>query len=389
VGALLAASCSLPWTSSGNQGALIPEIAIASDLPLSGTLGVGATPLSDAIALAIHDQRTIGGFRLTYVPLDDAFIGTFSADKTEQNVRLMINDSRVLAFVGPYSSGAARIAIPLANKTNLVMISPSNTADCLTSATDPCPLRPTPLNNYFRTAASDSAQASAAARLAVQTLGLTRFAVLDGETDYDKNLADVFASALIASGGAVALRSSYSPYADDYTELLHEARVAKAEAVYVGNPSSTAACRLRAQMASVFPTSAYMIGGDGLAGCGSDAGAGADEHLLAMVSDPQPATDSKVYKEFRAHHIPPVPYAFGAYDCAQIIIDALGRAIQADGGRVPTRKEVLDAVASTHLLGATGLFTFLPTGDPTSPVASVYRVEKGHWVFWQNAPSSP
>jgi branched-chain amino acid transport system substrate-binding protein len=129
--ALLAGSCTVPGTSNGNQNVHLPEIAIASDIPLNGALGLGARPLSDAVALAIHDQGTIGGYRLTYRPFDDSFIGDFNTDKAEQNVKLMINDSRVVALIGPFSSGAARVDVPLGNKTNLVIISPSNTLDCL------------------------------------------------------------------------------------------------------------------------------------------------------------------------------------------------------------------------------------------------------------------
>jgi hypothetical protein len=174
--------------------------------------------------------------------------------------------------------------------------------------------------------------------------------------------------------------------------MLHQALVANAQAVYVGGPAATGACRMRADMASVFPTDTYMVGGDGLAGpsCITDAGAGANDHLLAVVSDSQPPSNSDVYKEFQAHGIPPVPYAFAAYDCAQIVIDAIRRAIQATAGKVPTRLDVLHAVANTRdFVGATGSFTFLPTGDATKPAVSVYRVENGRWTFWQNPPSLP
>ena len=393
LGTLLAASCSMPWTSTPNQSPGTPELAIASDLPLSGILGVGVRPLRDAIALAIHDRGTVGGYRLTYLSLDDALIGTFNSAKAEQNVKLMINDSRVVGVVGPFSSGAAGIAIQLANPANLAMVSPSNTADCLTYNAYHCFDKQVPdVNNYFRIASADSAQASATARFAFQTLHLTRFAVLDDGSFYGRNLAEAFAGALTAIGGTVVLRKPFSATENDHTGLLHDALVAQAQAIYVGGPGETGACRIRAQMPDVFPADAYMLGDDGMAGpsCVADAGLAANDHFLAMVSDSQPPIDSKVYKEFKAHNIPPAPYTFAAYDCAQIIADAIGRAIQANGGKAPTRRQVLDAVASTlDFAGASGSFTFLPTGDATNPSASVYRVQDGRWTFWQNAPSLP
>lgn len=60
--------------------------------------------------------------------------------------------------------------------------------------------------------------------------------------------------------------------------------------------------------------------------------------------------------------------------------------MQANGGKVPSRQEVLNAIASARdFVGASGTFTFLPSGDPTQPALSVYRVQNGHWTFWQNA----
>jgi branched-chain amino acid transport system substrate-binding protein len=105
-----------------------------------------------------------------------------------------------------------------------------------------------------------------------------------------------------------------------------------------------------------------------------------------MVSSSQPASDSKVFQEFRARGIRPTTYVFVAYDCAEIIISAIERAMQANGGKVPSRQQVLNAVASTRdFAGASGTFTFLPSGDPIQPSVSVYRVQTGSWTFWQSA----
>ena len=383
------ASCTpaSPFVPSRNERG--QEIAIASDLPTSGADGLDARPLRDAIDLAIHDRGTVSGFRLIHLPFDDALIGVHDPGKAEQNVKLMIRDSRIVALIGPYNSSIARVEIPLTNQNGLVMVSPSNTWDCLTTSGLPCsPKRTSPVNNYFRTAASDAAQARAAARFAVRKLGVSRFAVLTDGTNYGNDLAEAFSGELMASGGALVFRQSFSANTSDYRPLLHDARNAGAEAVFVGGTVGHGGCRIREAMSGVFPADAYMLGGDGLSNpsCATDAGTGANGHLLVMISDSQPATDSKVFKEFVAHHIRPVQYAFGAYDCAQIVIDAIDRAIQANGGRVPTRSQVLAAVAATRgFRGATATFTFQPDGNPTAPGVSVYRIQNGSWSFWQNA----
>ena len=39
-------------------------------------------------------------------------------------------------------------------------------------------------------------------------------------------------------------------------------------------------------------------------------------------------------------------YRFAAFDCARILIDAIGRAIRQNGGGIPTRTQVVDAILS-------------------------------------------
>jgi branched-chain amino acid transport system substrate-binding protein len=383
--ATLAASCTPASPPPRDHG---PVITVASDLPLSAGAIQDAMPMRAAIALAFNDHGPINGFPLVYQSFDDALVGNFHAFKGEQNVRMMVSRPEILAMIGPYNSPVARLEIPVANEAGLAMISPSNTTVCLTSLAAPCTARASNVNNYFRIAASDSAQASAAASFAMQKLSLTRFAVLTDGSPYGRLLTDAFAAALKANGGSPVFRANFSNNAQDYSPLLREARTAGAEAVFVGGLGGNGACRVRAGMSGVFPSDAYMLSGDFITeyGCTADAGSGANDHLLAMVSASQPAPTNKVFQEFKAHGIRATTYAFAAYDSAQIIIDAIGRAVQANGGKLPSRRQVLDALADTrNFAGVTGTFSFQPNGDAVNPAISVYRVQKGKWSFWQGA----
>jgi branched-chain amino acid transport system substrate-binding protein len=382
--ALAATSCSPTSPPSQNQ---VPAIVIGSDLPTSGFGGLTVVPLRAAIALAIADRGSIDGYRLVYEPYDDTLITSWDPLKGEQNVRIMTRQPQVLAIIGPYNSQVAQREIPVSNQAGLVMISPSNTVDCLTAA-NPCTGPRSMVNSYFRIAATDSAQGSAAAFFASKKLGLKNFAVLTDGSDYGTLLADTFTTALHTNGGVAVFRQTFSNNARDYTALLRSARDAGAEAVFVGGFGFNGVCRVRAGMSGIFPASTYMFAGDNITDdvCPKDAGTGANDQLLAMVSDSEPPPDSTVFKEFRAHGIQPVTYAFGAYDCAQIVIDAIHRAIQASGGKLPTRLQVLDAVATTQdFVGTTGTFTFQPNGDAVNPAVSVYRFHNGAWTFWQSA----
>jgi ABC-type branched-subunit amino acid transport system substrate-binding protein len=116
-----------------------------------------------------------------------------------------------------------------------------------------------------------------------------------------------------------------------------------------------------------------------------DAGAGADDHLVAAVSARQPATVPPALRNLRNTGFVDA-YVFAAYDCAEILVAAIDQAIKQNGGKVPTREQVLAAVAATHdFKGLTGTFSFNANGDATNPAVSLYYVRGGVWTFWQNA----
>jgi branched-chain amino acid transport system substrate-binding protein len=74
----------------------------------------------------------------------------------------------------------------------------------------------------------------------------------------------------------------------------------------------------------------------------------------------------------------------------RILIDAIGRAIDANGGRVPSRSQVIDAVAGTHdFKGTTGTYSFDVNGDATRPPMSIYQVRNGHWAFNRTVEVNP
>ena len=75
-------------------------------------------------------------------------------------------------------------------------------------------------------------------------------------------------------------------------------------------------------------------------------------------------------------------YTFAGYDCAAILIDAIGRAIDANNGSMPTRQQILDQVAKTsNFQGLTGTVTFDKNGDPTHPTLQLQQLKNGAWTF--------
>lgn len=383
---MLVVGCSIGGTTASPSS--VTEIEVASQLPLAGP---GVRDAERAVDAAIAEHRTLHGYRLVHISLDDSLAGSFDRDRALQNAKLMVRSPRILGVVGPWNSASAMLVLPITAQDNLVMISPTTTADCLTARPKAClqgPVAPAIANNFFRIAAHDSAGARAAADLAFRKLGITRLAVITHDDPFGSSEGVAFRSEFELDGGKVVFSSTYSPTDATYAPLLREAHAAGAEAVYMGSASFLGACRVRAAMAGIFSHDAYFISTDGIVDdpCINDAGTTADEHMVATISAREPKAVPADLKELERGHTYDA-YNFAAYDCAEILIAAIDRAIRDHGGKVPTRQQVLEAVAATtNYKGLTGTFSFDASGDAISPAVSFYYVHGGRWTFWQNAP---
>src|SRR5207245_11734097 len=135
----------------------------------------------------------------------------------------------------------------------------------------------------------------------------------------------------------------------------------------------------RSQASGIFAVDTPYMGGDGLetAQCLKDAGTMASG-IYAAVAAPNaeqiPASASiisgfkasfKQKDDFGAYTMP-------AYDCAKILIAAIGRAIKANGGNMPTREAVRAEVAkTTEFVGALGKTSFDANGDSSQQIISI------------------
>jgi branched-chain amino acid transport system substrate-binding protein len=410
VAAVLSLACGGGGGTTGGGGeANKGEIIIGSDLPTSGADASGGLPTQYGAAFAVKQKATVKGFKLTFLGLDDAVNGVHDGQKGVQNVQQMISNTKVLGMVGPLNSNVAKAEIPVANQVPLAMLSPANTNECLTQSFDYCQkengftpqsLRPSGKNNYFRIAAADTFQGPAMADFAIDTLKATKMAVWDDEETFGKGVADNFAKEVTKKSGTVVSRKSYDPKSKaDFKDFLLDAKDKGAQAIYVGATSATKGCIARAQMKGIFTTDIYYLGPDGLGDkqCISDAGDMANDHLYVSqgVADATQNPDAKtVVEAYKKEYPNPqdlAAYTFAAYDCAAILIDAIGRAIDSNGGNMPSRQQVVDAVAKTKDFKAlSGTVTFDKNGDPTQPVLQIQQAKNGDYAFVKQlaAPSA-
>jgi len=394
VAAFIAAACAQTGGSGSEKG----EIIIASDLPTSGADRASGRPPEAGVAYAIQNNATIKGYKITHKPYDDAVNGVHDPQKGAQNFTDMVSNAKVLAVVGPYNSGVSAAAMPIANNAGLVMISPSNTNECLTqdfpyclkeSGFTPAKLRPTGVNNYFRIAAPDTVQGPAMADFAYDTLKLTKIAVWSDNETFGKGVADNFAKRFQSKGGTVVVRQDYdTKTTSDFKPFLQRAKDAGAQGIYAGATSATKGCIPRAQSKGILDVPYLGPDGIGDSQCIKDAGDQATDKMYytnAAADAEQDSANKDLIDSFKKAFPQKDDYGaytFPGYDCAKILLDAIGRAIDTAGGNMPTRKQVLEAVQNTkNLKLSTGTYTFDKNGDPTSATMAFYQLKGADWKF--------
>ena len=385
-------------------GPPLPVIRIGVDLPLKGAEARAAKPALNGIQFYVQQHPSLNGFSIQLTIKDDTAGGVPDPVKGSDNMTAFVQDSGVLAVIGPFDSSVARTEIPVANQAQLAMVSPVTSSPCLTKdvylpaalslshspvtckdAGLPAAsgLRPTGVNNYFRLAPTDELQGPAAADYLFNTLQVLRAAVVSDHEAYGQALADSFSTRFARLGGSVVGRLELDPSADA-TSFLQRMKADGAQAVYYGGVTANRGCVVRSQMAGVFGSgsSAPFAGGDGIAedpACLRDAGA-AFGGIYATVPAIDPvavASANGVVRDFKSAYPSPSdfgPYTVVAYDATAVVYNALDHAIKAAGGHAPKRRNVvLQLATTTSFAGATGTIGFDPAGDATHRVLAVYR----------------
>jgi branched-chain amino acid transport system substrate-binding protein len=392
VAATLGLSLTTLATPSRSSAADAPVIKIGIDLPVSGGDAASGIPTQNGAVLAIEEANAQnllpGGAKFAAYDLDDAVQGAHDPAQGAQNVKTFVADSSVLAMVGPFNSSVAKAEIPIANDAGLAMISASATNPTLTKGDAAKTLRTShpDLITFFRVCTTDDHQGAVGARFATK-FGYKKVFIVDDNETYGKGLADVFEASFKADGGTVLGHEHLTKGQTDFKALLTKIEAMKPDLVFYGGTTVTGGALLRKQMGDSALKSVTYFGGDGI----SDdtflktAGAMADNTYYTVAAPetaklPSAQTFIADYKKRWKDDVG--PYSANAYAAARVEIDAIVKAMKADGGKVPTRAEVLKNVAATKGLATPiGPVSFDANGDITSGILSLYKIANGKAEF--------
>jgi len=381
-------------------------IKIASDLPVSGKDTSSGKPAENGVHLAVDNankNHTIPGYTLVFVPKDDVGpAGIHDPSVGAQNVRALIGDALVAGIVGPFNSNVAKAEMPITNQASLAQISPANTNPCLTKegadvgctgANDLVPtLRPSGKVNYFRIATTDDHQGPANADYLYKTLSLKKVYVIDDAETYGIGIADAFSKEWQKLGGAVLGRSSEPGSTTSYVSLLTQIATKHPDAIYFGGLDSTGGILIRQQMEQV-PALKNLpfAGGDGIVTSTFSKTIGLNKAgpiygTLATIDEAQVPSAQTFLNQYNSVYGAANlgGYSAAGYDCANILIQAIKKALDS-GAHTPKdssdatgakafRAAVISAVQGIDFNGVLGHQAFDQNGDTTNRVITIYKV---------------
>jgi branched-chain amino acid transport system substrate-binding protein len=357
-------------------------LAIDMTLPLTGTLALQAGQVRDAVLYAIREANEKGGvagYQFRDLSFDDASptTGQYDPALAATNARKLLQDSAVIAAVGPLNSGSAKAVSPIYSQGGMATISGSATNPDLTNPKFAQVYHPAGPPIFFRTVTTDAYQGPNLANYFVEKLNIKKVVVLDDGGAYGVGMADAFAAQAKKKGMEVLIRDRLDPLNANYTAVLTRAKSLGTQALYYGGDPA-AGTKVVKQSYDILHD-IVKGGGDGvhtpdmLTGGGMPAILGwyATSAAAHVLDDPQvrPWVERFVAKTGKQ----PADYSFTYYDATQVIFDAIARV--AKSGKPMNRANVRGAIQTASLDTLQGHISFDANGDMTSKVVSIFRVQ--------------
>jgi branched-chain amino acid transport system substrate-binding protein len=366
----------LPSSSCGPivyKGSGKPDFIIASDLPLQGAIRKQTVQISRAMIWALQQKGwKAGSWKIGYQSCDDstAQAGGWDSAKCATNARLYASNTSVMAVVGTFNSGCAKIEVPILNRAHpgpLLMVSPANTNPGITKAWDPGEPNkyyPTGVRNYAR----DDFQGPADAMWSKQ-LGFKKVFVLNDKQTYGVGVARTYEAAAKKLGLQVVGSQGWDAKQSSYEALANQIKKSGAQAVFLGGIACNNGAKLMQDIKAVNPKIQLQTP-DGFSDPNANGAVANGAYISVAGQPPKSLTGfgATFVKSF-GKSIGTTPNPYAAYG-AQAMLVAL-QAVAAHGGdRAATTRSVFGSRVSNGVLGS---FTINKQGDTSALAITVYK----------------
>ena len=335
--------------------------------PHSGDLASYGIPTIKAAELVVKKVNAAGGVLGKKVELlveDDV-----CKPEVATNTATKLISNKVDVVLGHICSGATKAAMGIYKDSKIIAMSPSATNPGLTQSGD--------YPNFYRTIASDDAQAKLEVDFALGVLKLKKIAVLHDKGDYGKGLAE-FAKSFIEkdSRGEVVLYEGITPGAVDYSAVVSKVKRSGAEAVIFGGYHPEAS-KVVSQMRKKRMKTIFI----------SDDGVKDDTFIkvakkyaegvyatgpMDVSTNPMAIAANEAHK--KAYGTDPGAFFLNAYAAALALLNAIEQAGSTD------YDAVAKALRTKDVATPLGNIHFDKRGDATGVGFSMYQVQNGVYV---------
>ncbi len=333
----------------------------------SGDLASYGLPTVKAAELVVKEINAKGGVLGRQVELlveDDVCKPELATNTATKLVSQNVN-----AVIGHICSGATKAALGIYKDAKLVVISPSATNPDLTQSGQ--------YPNFYRTIASDDAQARMEVEFAIGKLKVKKIAVLHDKGDYGKGLAEYAKKFIEESKKAtVVLFEGITPGAVDYSAVVQKIKRADAEAVIYGGyhpEASSIVAQMRKKGMKIF-----FISDDGVK----------DDTFIKVAqkyaegvyatgprdTTKNPLAISAIEAHKKAYGADPGAFFLNGVAATQAILNAMQKAGSTDYAAVG------QALQTQFVETPLGKIKFDKRGDAIGVGFSVYQVRKGVYV---------
>jgi len=361
---VLAALVMTTLAGCGSAAQNANEIKIGINYELTGKVATYGQSSVQGIELAIEQINAAGGIdgkMIKAVKYDDK---SDPAEATTLESKLMTQD-KVVAVLGPATSGNFKATIPVALKNKIPVASGSATTDDVT-------VDKNGVKEYaFRICFNDSYQGTGMANFALKNLAKKKAVVImDSSSDYGKGLAENFTKTFTAGGGTIVAQEAYVAGDTDFNAIITKIKGMDFDVIFIPgyyNEAGLIIKQARAQGITV-----PVLGADGfdsptlleLAGASALNDVYYSNHYSSLDQDPKV---QQFIKDFKAKYNKE-PDAFNAlgYDLANFVADGIKRAGKTDG------ESIKNALASTKdFAGVTGSFSVDENHNPVKAIVVI------------------
>ncbi len=356
------------------EGETVTQIRVGVIAPLTGSIPAVGQSTKNAAELAVKEVNEAGGLDIGGQKMEIVLLIEDDEDKEESAVsaaQKLINQSNVVAIIGPQASRNAIPASTIAENARIPMISPWSTNPETTAGK----------KYVFRVAFIDPFQGRVMARFAMEELGARKAAVLyDVASAYNKGIAEIFKQVFEEAGGQVVAFETYTTGEEDFRTQLTAIRDSGADVLFLPNYYNEVPLQVR--QARKLGVKATIIGSDSWGRLSPEDMADMEGLFFSTHYAPDIASDvaQDFIKKYKA--------AYGEVpdDVAALTYDAFGMLFQAmkSQGRADPESIRNGLAAISRYEGVTGMMEYKGTGDPVKS-AVILQIKDGEFTFYKLA----